>query len=196
MSSLLLAAVLCIALPPATHAGEVVGRGDFEFFLDMAAFRHSDGSTWEELYFRVANPELRFKQENGRLANHSKFAVRIKDDAGKTFVSDEFELDFDADSEQETKSPVRFQTIIKKYRLPEGREVAEIATLNNNYLFRKVQAIAGVSLSYPDTQRRIEQVRYSWEELARDTGVSLDELCSARQLSFGKPGLGILCLSR
>ena len=64
------------------------------------------------------------------------------------------------------------------------REVAEVATLNSNYLFRKVQAIDGVSLSYPQTQRRIEQVRYSWEKLARETGVHSEDI-GLRGADFG-----------
>ena len=47
------------------------------------------------------------------------------------------------------------------------REVAEIAVLNNNYLLSKVLEIRGASAPYAQGKRRIEQVRYSWEQTSR-----------------------------
>jgi glycine dehydrogenase subunit 2 len=64
------------------------------------------------------------------------------------------------------------------------REVAEIAVLNNNYLLKKMLEIRGVGAPYAKGKRRIEQVRYSWEELARDTGVHSEEL-GVRAADFG-----------
>jgi glycine dehydrogenase subunit 2 len=64
------------------------------------------------------------------------------------------------------------------------REVAEIAVLNNNYLLKKMLEIPGVSAPYAKGKRRIEQVRYSWEELARDTGVHSEEI-GIRAADFG-----------
>jgi len=64
------------------------------------------------------------------------------------------------------------------------REVAEIAVLNNNYLLNKVLQIKGVSAPYAKGKRRIEQVRYSWEELREDTGVRSEEI-GIRAADFG-----------
>jgi glycine dehydrogenase subunit 2 len=64
------------------------------------------------------------------------------------------------------------------------REVAEIAVLNNNYLLNKVLQIKGVSAPYAKGKRRIEQVRYSWEELRNDTGVRSEE-AGLRAADFG-----------
>jgi len=64
------------------------------------------------------------------------------------------------------------------------REVAEIAVLNNNYLLKKVLEIAGAGAPYARGKRRIEQVRYSWEELCRETGVHSEEL-GLRAADFG-----------
>ena len=64
------------------------------------------------------------------------------------------------------------------------REVAEIAVLNNNYLLDRMVAIPGVSAPYAKGKRRIEQVRYSWEELAQETGVHSEEL-GVRAADFG-----------
>jgi glycine dehydrogenase subunit 2 len=60
---------------------------------------------------------------------------------------------------------------------PDGlREVAEIAVLNNNYLLKKMLEIPGVSAPYAKGRRRIEQVRYSWEQLTKETGLHSEEL--------------------
>ncbi len=64
------------------------------------------------------------------------------------------------------------------------REVAEVAVLNNNYLLKKMLEIPGVSAPYARGKRRIEQVRYSWKELAEETGVHSEEL-GLRASDFG-----------
>ena len=64
------------------------------------------------------------------------------------------------------------------------REVAEIAVLNNNYLLKKMLDIPGVSAPYAKGKRRIEQVRYSWEALTRETGVHSEEI-GLRAADFG-----------
>jgi glycine dehydrogenase subunit 2 len=64
------------------------------------------------------------------------------------------------------------------------REVAEIAVLNNNYLLQKVLEIRGASAPYARGKRRIEQVRYSWEQLYAETGVHSEEI-GYRAADFG-----------
>lgn len=64
------------------------------------------------------------------------------------------------------------------------REVAEIAVLNNNYLMKKVLEIRGASAPYATGRRRIEQVRYSWDELSRETGVHSEDI-GYRAADFG-----------
>jgi glycine dehydrogenase subunit 2 len=64
------------------------------------------------------------------------------------------------------------------------REVAEIAVLNNNYLLQKVLEIRGASAPYAKGKRRIEQVRYSWEQLSQETGVHSEEI-GYRAADFG-----------
>ncbi|MGA9190352.1 MAG: aminomethyl-transferring glycine dehydrogenase subunit GcvPB [Anaerolineales bacterium] len=64
------------------------------------------------------------------------------------------------------------------------REVAETAVLNNNYLLKKVLDISGVSAPYAEGARRIEQVRYSWEKLCEETGMSSEDL-GLRAADFG-----------
>jgi glycine dehydrogenase subunit 2 len=64
------------------------------------------------------------------------------------------------------------------------KEVAEIAVLNNNYLLNKMLEIPGVSMPYAAGKRRIEQVRYSWNELTEETGVHSEEI-GLRAADFG-----------
>ena len=64
------------------------------------------------------------------------------------------------------------------------REVSEIAVLNNNYLLKKMLEIRGVSAPYAQGKPRIEQVRYSWQELAEETGVHSEEI-GLRAADFG-----------
>jgi glycine dehydrogenase subunit 2 len=64
------------------------------------------------------------------------------------------------------------------------RQVAEVAVLNNNYLMRKVLEIPGVTAPYAEGKRRIEQVRYSWEGLCQETGVTTEDI-GLRAADFG-----------
>lgn len=63
-------------------------------------------------------------------------------------------------------------------------EVARVAILNNNYVLSRVKRIRGASVSFPSTRERVEQVRYSWEKLTRDTGVTSEDIIR-RMADFG-----------
>jgi glycine dehydrogenase subunit 2 len=83
-----------------------------------------------------------------------------------------------------------FPVILKAYAWimslgAEGlKEVARIAVLNNNYLLKKILEIKGASSPFPAGRRRIEQVRYSWADLHRETGVDTHEV-ARRMADFG-----------
>lgn len=64
------------------------------------------------------------------------------------------------------------------------REVAEIAALNNNYLAHQILQIPGASMGYPETDARIEQIRYTWQELTEQTGISTERI-GWRAADFG-----------
>jgi glycine dehydrogenase subunit 2 len=64
------------------------------------------------------------------------------------------------------------------------KEVANIAVLNNNYLLAKITAIKGATAPFKAGKHRIEQVRYSWEELYKETGVTTHHI-SYRMADFG-----------
>lgn len=83
-----------------------------------------------------------------------------------------------------------FPAILKAYSWimslgAEGlKEVAQVAVLNNNYILKKIKELKGSSVSFPMTERRIEQVRYSWEKLTKETGVTTEDVTN-RMADFG-----------
>jgi glycine dehydrogenase subunit 2 len=64
------------------------------------------------------------------------------------------------------------------------KNVARYAVLNNNYLFGKVLKIKGASAPFAEGRHRIEQVRYSWEQLTKDTGITTEDVTN-RMVDFG-----------
>lgn len=63
-------------------------------------------------------------------------------------------------------------------------EVSKIAVLNNNYLYKKILEIPGTSLPYNPNKQRVEQVRYSFEGLCKETGVTIDDIQN-RMFDYG-----------
>lgn len=64
------------------------------------------------------------------------------------------------------------------------REAAQVAVLNNNYLLTKLLDIPGVTAPFAEGEHRIEQVRYSWQQLAEETGIGVDDL-ARRAADYG-----------
>ncbi|NEW04959.1 glycine dehydrogenase subunit 2 [Paenibacillus sp. SYP-B3998] len=62
-------------------------------------------------------------------------------------------------------------------------DVAQTAVLNNNYLYSKILKIKGASAPYVQGGR-LEQVRYSWEQLTKDTGITTEDV-QRRMCDFG-----------
>jgi len=56
------------------------------------------------------------------------------------------------------------------------REVAEVAVLNNNYVMKKLSDVRGLSLPYAKGHHRMQEARFSWEQLKKDTGIGTVEL--------------------
>jgi len=67
------------------------------------------------------------------------------------------------------------------------REVADVSVLNNNYFRKKMLTIQGLSESFAGNGiQRLEQIRYTWEPLQKDTGVGTDDI-NTRLIDFGIP---------
>jgi len=63
-------------------------------------------------------------------------------------------------------------------------EVAHTAVINNNYLTKLLMAIPGVVRHYAEGKIRLDQVRFSWEKLKRDTGCGTVDVQN-RMVDFG-----------
>lgn len=81
------------------------------------------------------------------------------------------------------------QSVVRSYAWimtlgPAGlKMVAETAVLNNNYLLHKISKIRGVDVPYVKGNR-LEQVRYSWNTLTQETGVTTEDV-QRRMCDFG-----------
>ncbi|MFD2446659.1 aminomethyl-transferring glycine dehydrogenase subunit GcvPB [Bacillus sp. CGMCC 1.16607] len=81
------------------------------------------------------------------------------------------------------------QTVLRSYAWIRAlgaaglKEVAKIAVLNNNYMYHKVIQIQGASAPYVKGHR-LEQVRYSWEQLTNETGITTEDI-QRRMTDFG-----------
>jgi glycine dehydrogenase subunit 2 len=64
------------------------------------------------------------------------------------------------------------------------RETAEVAVLNNNYMIRLLSKVRGLSLPYAKGHYRLQEARFSWEQLKSDTGIGTDDL-SRRMEDYG-----------
>jgi glycine dehydrogenase subunit 2 len=64
------------------------------------------------------------------------------------------------------------------------KEAAHVAVLNNNYVLKKIRELRGASAPYAEGHHRIEQVRYSWQKLMEDTGVTTEDVI-CRMVDFG-----------
>ena len=115
---ILLFATSMIGVPAA--GAETVGRGDFELFLDTAAFRTAGGGTVEEVYLRVRNSGLRFKKSHGKLESRVRLTLTVSDSTGRSVVSKNEEIKFYETEEKDTRSALQFHTVIKKLNLEPG----------------------------------------------------------------------------
>jgi glycine dehydrogenase subunit 2 len=83
-----------------------------------------------------------------------------------------------------------FPVILKAYAWimsmgAEGlKEVANIAVLNNNYILKKIGEIRGAASPFPAGKHRIEQVRYTWQKLTEETGITTHDV-TLRMADFG-----------
>lgn len=81
------------------------------------------------------------------------------------------------------------QTVLRSYAWiralgPDGLlDAAKVAVLNNNYLYSRILKIPGASAPYVEGGR-LEQVRYSWEQLTKETGITTEDV-QRRMCDFG-----------
>ena len=65
------------------------------------------------------------------------------------------------------------------------REVADVSILNNNYLMRRlIEEVRGLGIPWSNGMQRLEQVRYSFEQMKRETGIGAGDV-NKRIIDFG-----------
>lgn len=106
---------------------ETVGHGDFEFFLDTAAFRSDDGSTRQDVYIRLPNSNVRFKLVNDVYEARVRLSLRITDSAGATAVEESSDFQMYAADLEVSESPLQFHTLTRQYGLAEGAYSLSVA---------------------------------------------------------------------
>lgn len=61
---------------------------------------------------------------------------------------------------------------------------AKTAVLNNNYLEKQLRGTRGLAYPYASGKRRLDQIRWSWEQLTEETGVGTEDI-RRRIVDFG-----------
>lgn len=114
------AALVLVLAAGAASAGETMGMGDFDFYLDTAAFRGREGRDVAEVDIRIPNNEIKFNENGGRWEGHVKLSVQISALDGTPVVQDAAEMHFEETTEARATNSVYFQTVIKRYHLEPG----------------------------------------------------------------------------
>ncbi len=78
-------------------AAPTVGRGNFELFFDSATFLGDDGQSVTEVYLRVRNSELRFKEVEGKYEGQVRLRIEIMNPRGKVIETINEDLKFTRD---------------------------------------------------------------------------------------------------
>lgn len=113
-------AVTIIGLCRTASARDMVGQGDFTFYLDSSAFRGKDGRVLEEIYIRIPNNEIAFERSGNRFVSRVRINVDIVDREGSTVVHESEEHEFTEDTETRVGNSLYFQTLIKRCYVPPG----------------------------------------------------------------------------
>ncbi len=112
--------VLVVSLAPEARANSHLGRGDFDFYLDTAAFRDRDDKVLTEISMRIPGRALKFVQVKGAWKATVAMQLLIVDDAGKDVLRRGENVSFTEATEQTADDPITFETVIKQVHLPPG----------------------------------------------------------------------------
>jgi len=112
--------VVAVGMWWGTSAAEVVGRGDFTFYLDTASFRASDGRILHEIYVRIPNNEIVFQRGRSDFASKLKISVQLTEIDGKPVIQEAQEYEFKEDDEALIDNSLYFQTLIKRFFVEPG----------------------------------------------------------------------------
>jgi len=111
---------LSLAAPDAHAANSHFGRGDFDFFLDSAAFRDKDGKVLAEISVRIPSRGLKYVQQKNGWKSTVNMQLLIVDEAGKEVLRRGEKVSFVEPTDQTVDNPITFETVIKQVHLPPG----------------------------------------------------------------------------
>jgi len=171
----LAAVVACLAAAPVS-AREIVGQGDFMFYLDKAAFLGQDGRVLQEVYIRIPNNELKFKEGKGGWESRVKLSVLITDIEGNNVIEDAKVMTFSEKEQERASTSAYFQTVIKRYQLDPGAYELSYAIEDLNaekvsitgLLSRqnKTAAVRRLRLTlpfFPEGEASFSEAKFVWE---------------------------------
>jgi GWxTD domain-containing protein len=113
-------AVVALGLCAPARAGNHVGRGDFDFFLDTAAFRGREGKVLAEMSIRIPGHALKFNAEDGAWKSRVNLSMLLVDDAGKEVIRRGEKVTFSESEDPARIQGTTFETVINQFHLPAG----------------------------------------------------------------------------
>jgi GWxTD domain-containing protein len=108
-------------------AGEIVGRGDFTFYLDSATFRGPGGKNMQEIYVRIPNNEIKFSPSDGDFVSTLKISIELLDTSGQPVIQQSERLYLTEPIAGNATSSVFYQTVIKRFLIKPGVYVISFA---------------------------------------------------------------------
>ena len=112
--------LLWVLLATPVRANSHIGRGDFDFFLDSAAFRGHEGKVLTEVSIRIPGRALKFNEEKGAWKSQVSLSILIVDDQGKDVLRRGEKVTFTEAKDQTDDEPITFETVIKQFELAPG----------------------------------------------------------------------------
>ena len=182
---LLLGAVLALSLWAADAlANSHTGRGDFDFYLDSAAFRDKGGNVLTEISVRIPSRGLKFVPGKSGFKATVNMQLLIVDDAGKDVLRKAEKVSFVEQMEQNPDNPITFETIIKQVHLPPGgywvscriedtnAQKLSVVGMIKNQLKSAAVSRARMNLpEIPDNEPSFSSALFVWDINPNETGL-------------------------
>jgi GWxTD domain-containing protein len=116
----LLAVVAVVGICRPAVAREIVGRGDFTFYLDSATFRGKEGVVLQQFYVRIPNNEIQFKHNVEGYSGKVRVTIELTDADGKAVVQEVEEHGFNEEEKTHVNNSLYFQTLIQSHFVAPG----------------------------------------------------------------------------